>query len=198
MAELILIPCSGSKNPINTHLAIPAGAPDIIATFAMPEQNTLLAKRAALEPFAGPIAGFSIAHFRYSGAHAWQYNFPQALWIARANPLVHVLIVSAYYGLLNPYSFIQYYDLTMNEHIFLPGFAGNVNEFWSQDNFLHNLLITYCYCQENNITDIHNLLTANYQAAIELNLGIPGVAIHNYVWVDRYGHDRGVWLSARL
>lgn len=196
MAELILIPCSGSKNPFNTNPVIPAGAPNIIATFAQPDQAMLIAKRAALTLFAAPVAGYSVAHFRYNGPHAWQYNFPQALWIARANPLVHVLIVSAYYGLLIPYSYIQNYNLKMSDPIATPDFNGTVQEFWTQNHFLHNLLINYC--QENNITDIHNLLTHNYQEAIELGTPIPGVAIPPHDWADNYGHARGAWLAANL
>ncbi len=195
MAELILIPCAGSKNPNDTHVIFPVGAPDIIANFAPNVQQDLINKRAALAPFANPVGGYSVAHFRYAGPHAWQYHFPQETWVVRAHPQVHVLIVSAYFGLLNPYSFIQDYDLIMTKSL-IPMYDGAVMNFWSEDHFLHNLLVAYC--NGENITDIHNLLPNNYQAAVELNIDILGVQIHNYAWQDNHGHNRGNWLSEHL
>lgn len=167
MPDLILIPCSASKSTVNTHAVIPAGAPDILNILSPPFNITLTNMRNTLMPFANiDSGGFSIAFERYRGEHSWQYKFPLANWRLRpTNPTSHVIIVSALYGLLMPKSFIPYYNLKMKDR--LPGFGRTIKSFWQQNNFLHNALLNYYVI--NGITSIHNLLTKDYQEAVQLN-----------------------------
>jgi Peroxide stress protein YaaA len=202
MTNLIIIPCSSCKDPINVGAFPPAGMPDVLNMVNPGIAASLTAYRLKLCPLAGIApGGFSPAYQRYSGVYAWQYNsFPIGNWLVRANPQTHVVIVSAYYGLLNPYSYIPFYDLHMKKHITIPpgiaypGYIGLVKNFWLP--ILRSALIDYC--QLNAITHIDNLLTNDYCYAIQLDLGIPGVIINHNVWNDNYGHHRGRRLGANL
>jgi cytoplasmic iron level regulating protein YaaA (DUF328/UPF0246 family) len=196
MAELILIPCSSSKNHDNQFPEQPIDPNDVINQFDLPSQVALNEKREILSHFANPLPGFSNAYIRYNGPHAWQFHIPENTRQQRNNPNMHVLIVSAYYGILNPYSPIQDYDLAMQNQINFQGEQMTVKQFWMIDHFLHTLLENYC--TNNNIDQIHNLLTLNYQQAVELNLPINGVQIINHQWNDNYGHHRGHWLATHL
>lgn len=197
MAELILIPCSSSKNHDNQFPEQPIDPNDVINQFDLRTQLALNEKREILSHFANPMQGYSHAYIRYKGPYAWQYHYcEENTWQQRNNPNRHVLIISAYFGILNPYSPIQDYDLAMQDQVNFNGVLMTVKQFWMFNHFLHTLLENYCV--NNHIHQIHNLLTLNYQQAVELNLPINGVQIINHPWNDNHGHGRGVWLAERL
>ena len=171
MCHLIILQCVGNK--INGGGIIPSD--DYFLEDLGPTRNTIALNRGLILNNAQTLP----AYIRYGAYVAIpdlrmlyrNINWPLAITLINEEKL-KILIVSAYYGLIEYHTPIAYYDLQMDQ----------VKRFWMQGNVLSNALSAYITNQPN-IQNTQAFLSNHYADAINVAaLGIPNQ------WIP---YDRG-------
>lgn len=166
---LILIPCSKSKRKGGTP-AYNASSSIINYLTSSSKEHLLRLRKRLFEYFSIQFGqdvdcqehsytiNYTEAYKRYKGQIYRQISSSSWDKLIK-NPGLDLVIVSALYGLLRYDEPIQYYDMSMKNKI-----GHRTLKTWWRKNGLCAILKDYIY--RNNISEIHNVLSNDYNEAI--------------------------------
>lgn len=107
------------------------------------------------------MVNYMEAHKRYTGRHSQIYHqiSPSSWGKLKKTANLDLIIISALYGLLKYDESIRYYDKTMKDKI-----RRQTLKTWWRNNGLCAILKDYI--NKNNISEVHNVLSNDYNEAI--------------------------------
>ena len=201
---LILIPCSGSKksggiteyntdSSILDYLTIPSKEHLLNLRRKLFEYFSIPSGRDVGCTFEGTI-NYMEAYKRYTGANSQIYRqISSSSWEKlRETQNLDLVIISALYGLLRWDEPIQYYNKTMKDD----KIAHQTLKTWWRNNGLCTILKDYI--NKNDISEVHNVLSNDYNEALlgcfgEMNVGYSSHDFSEY----RSGSNayRGKWVN---
>ena len=200
---LIFIPCSGSKESGGiTEYSTKSSVINYLTGSS--RENLLGLRRKLFEYFSisfGQDVGYPNdgtikymeAYKRYTGMHSQIYRqiYSSSWEKLRKTQNLDLVIVSALYGLLRYDEPIRYYDITMKDRI-----GHQTLKTWWRNIGLCAILKDYI--NENNISEVHNVLSKDYNEAL-LGCFIDMGAKYSYHDFSEYksgsNAHRGRWVN---